>query len=99
MQSSFNHYNKSGWKGNVAGQTKGTKAGGGYENSNGALPTVDSAGNSITYREFDVNNKVPGKTRDAERFIVGTDGSIYYSNSHYGDIKSPTGLPDFVKLE
>lgn len=99
VQSSFNQYNKNGWKGNVAGQTKGTKAGGAYENSNGALPTTDSARNPITYREFDVNNKVPGQTRDAERFVVGSDGSTYYTDSHYGDITSPTGLPSFVKLK
>ncbi|WP_438433975.1 S8 family serine peptidase [Gorillibacterium sp. sgz500922] len=99
VEASYNQYNKSGWKGNIAGQTKGTKAGGTYENSNGALPKTDSAGNPITYREFDVNNKVTGQTRDAERFVVGSDGSVYYTDSHYGDISSPTGLPSFVKLK
>ena len=39
------------------------------------LPTVGSYGNSITYREFDVNN-FNGIQRDGERLIVGSDGSI-----------------------
>lgn len=99
VQNSFNQYDNKGWKGNVPGQTKGTKAGGTYENNNGALPTTDSAGNPITYREFDVNNKAQGATRDAERFIQGSDGSVYYTDSHYGDIVSPSGLPSFVKLK
>jgi RHS repeat-associated protein len=99
VQNSYNQYNKSGWKGNVAGQTSGTKAGGTYQNSNGALPKTDSAGKPITYREFDVNNKLPSANRDAQRFISGSDGSIYYTDSHYGDIVSPTGLPSFVKLK
>jgi guanyl-specific ribonuclease Sa len=99
VQNSFSQYNKSGWKGNVPGQSAGTKAGGGYQNSNGALPTTDAAGKPITYKEFDVNNKLPSSGRDAERFISGSDGSIYYTDSHYGDIQSPTGLPSFVKVK
>lgn len=99
VQNSYNKYSQSGWKGNVAGQSKGTKAGGTWQNKKGQLPDTDSSGNPITYREFDVNNKLPNSTRDAERFIKGSDGSIYYTNSHYGDIPSPTGLPDFVKLK
>jgi RHS repeat-associated protein len=99
VQSSYNNYDKSGWKGNVQGQSAGTKAGGSYQNSNGALPTTDTAGNPITYKEFDVNNKLPNAGRDTERFITGTDGSIYYTDSHYGDIQSPSGLPSFVKVK
>lgn len=38
----------------------GTKADKTYDNINGVLPTNDVVGNPITYREFDVNNKVPG---------------------------------------
>ena len=47
------------------------------------LSTVDSKGNSITYREFDVNNKIAGQSRDAERLIRGSDNSVYYTNNHY----------------
>jgi hypothetical protein len=99
VENSFNQYNKSGWKGNVPGQSAGTKAGGSYQNSNGALPTTDAAGKPITYQEFDVNNKLPNASRDAQRFVKGSDGSVYYTDSHYGDIKSPTGLPSFVKIK
>lgn len=99
VQNSYNQYNKSGWKGNVPGQTAGTKAGGAYQNSDGVLPTASTEGNAITYREFDVNNKLPNAGRDAQRFVVGSDGSIYYTDSHYGDIQSPTGLSSFVKLK
>ncbi len=98
VQSSYKKYDKNGWKGNVAGYTQGTKAGAKYENSNGALPTTDANGKPITYKEFDVNNKQPGARRDAERFVVGSDGSIYYTDSHYGEAVSPTGLPAFVKV-
>jgi len=41
-------------------------------------------GKNIKYREHDVNNKQPGKGRDAERFVTGSDGSVYYTNDHYG---------------
>ena len=43
------------------------------------------------------NNYVP-PTRDAERFIVGSDGSVYYTDSHYGDKPSSNGNPDFIKI-
>ncbi|WP_438349573.1 RHS repeat-associated core domain-containing protein [Paenibacillus sp. FA6] len=97
VQNSYNQYSKNGWNGNVAGQTTGTKAGGTYQNSNGKLPATDSSGKPITYKEFDVNNKT-GASRDAERFVKGSDGSIYYTDSHYGDIKSPTELPEFIRV-
>jgi len=84
VQESFAEYDAAGWKGNVSGQTLGTKAGGIYKNLNGALSTMGADGNAITYREFDVNSAVLGQTRDAERFVVGSDGSIYYTGGHYG---------------
>ena len=76
-------YEGTGWKGNIPGQTHGTSAGGKYYNWDGQLPRKDAKGKEITYREFDVNNKVPGKGRDAERFVVGSDGTVYYTNGHY----------------
>ncbi|WP_019555608.1 ribonuclease domain-containing protein [Propionispira raffinosivorans] len=99
VQDMYKKYNNGGWQGNVAGQTAGTKAGKTYQNNDGTLPTTDTAGNSITYKEFDVNNKLPNSSRDGERFVVGSDGSVYYTNSHYGDIQSPNGLPSFLKIE
>jgi hypothetical protein len=50
VQNMYNQYDSNGWNGNVSGQTPGTKAGGSYQNSNGALPTADVADNPITYR-------------------------------------------------
>ena len=94
----YDKYDKSGWKGAVQGQTKGTKAGKKYENKNNKLPSIDENGNPITYKEWDVNNKLPGSGRDAERFVTGSDGSVYYTDSHYGEIDSPTGLPPFLRI-
>jgi guanyl-specific ribonuclease Sa len=79
----FGKYDKAGWNGTVPGQTPGTAAGSKYLNKDGKLPTMDSAGNSMTYKEFDVNNKLPNANRDAQRFLKGSDGSIYYTDDHY----------------
>jgi guanyl-specific ribonuclease Sa len=82
-KSSYDSYNKSGWKGNYSGQTPGTAAGRAWDNEFEDLPTKTSSGNSITYKEFDVNSKVPGAGRDVERFLYGSDGSVYYTSDHY----------------
>lgn len=52
--------------------------GGGVE-----LPKTDSVGNPISYKEWDVNPKIPGKNRGAERVVTGSDGSAYYTFDHY----------------
>ena len=67
----------------MPGQTKGTSAGGKYRNDDGYLPSTDQFGQPIEYRKFDVNNKEPGQGRDAQRFVVGSDGSVYYTDEHY----------------
>jgi len=95
----YSAYEAHGWKGQVSGATPGTGAGGGWDNDKNQLSTTDSSGNTITYREFDINNKVPGVKRDGERFVVGSDGSIYYTDSHYGEGDSLNNLPDFVKIK
>jgi len=79
----YSKYEKNGWQGSVSGQTQGTAAGSKYFNKDGKLPTVDGAGNPVTYKEFDINNKLPNQPRDAERFVRGSDGSVYYTNDHY----------------
>ncbi len=80
-------YDKAGWKGNVSGQTPGTGAGGKFENNgkdgSAILPSSTSDGTPISYREFDVNNKIAGQNRDNERFVIGDDGSVYYTSDHY----------------
>ena len=36
------------------------------------------------YKEYDVNPRVPGRSRDAERLVIEQDtGKAYYSNDHY----------------
>ena len=99
VQDIYARYDKAGWKGNVSGQAPGTAAGRKYLNTNDALPSVSENGTPVNYFEFDVNNLVPGAGRDSERFVYGSDGSVYYTDSHYGDGVSPTGLPPFVKIK
>jgi guanyl-specific ribonuclease Sa len=79
----YKKYEENGWNGSVSGQTLGTAAGSKYANRDGKLPTTDSSGNPITYKEFDVNNKFPNQSRDAQRFVKGSDGSVYYTDDHY----------------
>ncbi|WP_054114770.1 ribonuclease domain-containing protein [Enterococcus sp. RIT-PI-f] len=81
----YKTYEKNEWEGNMQGQTPGTKAGGSYKNRDGKLPSADKGGNQISYEEFDVNNKLPNAKRDSERFVKGSDGSIYYTNDHYNN--------------
>ena len=83
VMSSYDKYEKSNWKGTYEGQTPGTKAGSKWNNEPPSLPKFDNHGNKITYREFDVNNKVDVKLRDSERFVKGSDEKIYYTPDHY----------------
>lgn len=80
----YGKYNKDDWSGRVSGQIEGTKAGGTYKNRDGKLPATDESGNSITYKEYDVNSEVTERNRDTERFVRGRDGAVYYTNDHYG---------------
>jgi guanyl-specific ribonuclease Sa len=48
-----------------------------------SLPNFDANGNSIKYREWDVNSHAPGKNRGAERLVTGSDGRAYYTANHY----------------
>jgi guanyl-specific ribonuclease Sa len=48
-----------------------------------ALPRVDAQGNTIQYREWDVNPLVAGRNRGAERLITGSDRSAFYTSDHY----------------
>jgi ribonuclease T1 len=54
-----------------------------FGNYDGLLPSYDSEGNPITYREYDVNPYQQGVNRGVERIVVGSDGSAYYTNDHY----------------
>lgn len=61
----------------------GTKGGIVFRNREGRLPATDAAGEAIEYREWDVNPKQPGRSRDAERIVTGSDGSAWYTGDHY----------------
>jgi hypothetical protein len=58
------------------------------------LPSNGKNG-KINYTEYDVNppptaaQRANGATRDKERIIIGSDGSIWHTNQHYkqGSIK------------
>jgi guanyl-specific ribonuclease Sa len=47
------------------------------------LPKIDSSGNPIVYKEYDVNPRQPGVNRGSERIVVGSDGNAYYTSDHY----------------
>jgi len=68
---------------NYRGQSPGTRAGSKFNNSKDYLPNYDSSGNKIVYKEFDVNSKGLDIHRDTERFVRGSDGSVYYTWNHY----------------
>jgi guanyl-specific ribonuclease Sa len=51
------------------------------------LPRTDAQGRPIRYREWDVNRKVPGRNRGAERLITGSDGRAYYTDDHYATFR------------
>ncbi len=48
------------------------------------LPGTGPDGGAITYREWDVNPYTPGVNRGAERLVTGSDGSVYWTDDHYG---------------
>ena len=83
VQNSYKKYSDIKWEGNFKGQTEGTAAGKKFRNADNSLPNIDKHDSPITYKEFDVNNKLPSKGRDGERFVRGSDGSIYYTDDHY----------------
>ena len=47
------------------------------------IPAADAQGNPMTYQEWDVNPTVPGVNRGAQRLVIGSDGSAYYTDDHY----------------
>ncbi|MFI1916845.1 ribonuclease domain-containing protein [Nocardia sp. NPDC020380] len=55
----------------------GTKGGTVWQNRSGQLPS------GVNYLEWDVNCKIPGRSRDAERIVTGDDGSAWYTGDHY----------------
>ncbi len=54
-----------------------------FGNREKILPKVDSQGKKIRYQEWDVNRKIQGKNRGAERMVTGSDGRSWYTSDHY----------------
>jgi len=54
-----------------------------FGNYEGHLPRRDLSGEAIRYQEWDVNPKVPGRNRGAERLVTGSDGRAWYTRDHY----------------
>jgi guanyl-specific ribonuclease Sa len=85
VQDTLNQIDAGKWPGSA--NAPGTKGGGSFENREGLLPTTDASGRPITYQEWDVNPKVPGQGRDAQRIVTGSDGSAWYTDGHYGSFR------------
>src|SRR5262249_14640397 len=65
-----------------------------FRNDKNYLPHVDGNGNPITYKEWDVYPQQNGVNRGAERMVTGSDGSAYYTDTHYGQ----KAMPAFQKI-
>lgn len=67
----------------AAANARGTRGGDRWFNLEKRLPTYDSQGKKIKYREWDVNPHRSGHTRDAERIITANNGAAWYTLDHY----------------
>lgn len=63
-----------------------------FSNREKLLPERDNNGKYIQYREWDVNPKVKGQNRGAERLVTGSVGSAWYTGDHYQSF-SPIHAP------
>ncbi|RIV18227.1 ribonuclease [Fibrisoma montanum] len=54
-----------------------------FGNFEGHLPRQDLSGRRIDYQEWDVNPKIQGRNRGAERLVTGSDGRAYFTRDHY----------------
>lgn len=54
-----------------------------FYNREKRLPREDLNGIKISYKEWDIYPKIPGKLRGPERLVTGDDGSAWYTADHY----------------
>ena len=88
VKKAYEAYQKQGWKGKLTGYNHPkNRSGKTWQNREKRIPSFDKDNNHITYKEFDVNNTPPNLKRDAERFVRGSDGSVYYTDDHYKTFK------------
>ena len=59
-----------------------------FNNSKSQLPNTKG----VTYTSYDVSPSPGSTNRGTRRLVYGSDGSIYYTNTHYGDTG---GIPFF----
>lgn len=65
--------------GQVGGRRFGNYGGGGEQK----LPVNDAQGHHVSYQEWDIYPKVPGRNRGPERLVTGSDGRAWYTADHY----------------
>lgn len=53
-----------------------------FQNREKQLPQTDNNGNKIKYQEWDINPKIEGQNRGAER-LVTSEKNAYYTDNHY----------------
>lgn len=58
-----------------------------FSNRERIVPEFDEKGNPIDYREWDVNPKVKGQNRGAERIITSSNNRAWYTDDHYKTFK------------
>jgi guanyl-specific ribonuclease Sa len=78
VQSAYSKLSATGWKTGV-GVGEGVRSGAEFKNVEQLLPVQ----NYGYYREFGVNSISSQGVADAERFVVGNMGEIYYTVNHY----------------
>ena len=86
VQIAFKGYSSNNWMGQYRGQVVNgysVDAGRHWKNDYLQMPETNNSGQKIKYFEYDVNTRKKGDNRDAERFVVSEDGTVYYTDSHY----------------
>lgn len=56
---------------------------GGIELKQQLVSAGENVPHDLTFEECDVNIKIEGEDRDAERLILGSDGRVWYTGQHY----------------
>lgn len=76
-------------------QNRLKKWGSEFKNSDGNLPKTTINGTKISYAEYDIQNTRTNNGAGIDRIVVGSDGRMYYTGTHYGD----TGGKPFVRIK
>lgn len=79
----YDNYEKDNWNTTTDDMPGSSKAGGTWKNKKGQLPTKTEDGSDITYKEYDAQPSDDSGNRGTQRFVRGSDGSVYYTDDHY----------------